>query len=76
MHWLAHYDGLVRQYDHFFVGWVAQERRPLGEVAAMHESDGIRASRWWTVAELAATDERIYPKELAELVRSALDGRS
>ncbi len=49
------------------------ERRPLGEVAAMHESDGIRASRWWTVAELEATDQTIYPKELAELVRSVLE---
>ena len=49
------------------------ERRPLGEVAAMHASDGIRASRWWTVAELEATDESIYPKELADLVRSALE---
>ena len=44
VHWLAHYQGLVRQTDHFFVGRVPEERRPLGEVAAMHESDGIRAS--------------------------------
>jgi hypothetical protein len=67
--------GLVRQYDHFFVGRVPEERRPFGEVAAMHATDGIRASRWWTVAELEATEETIYPKELAQLVRSALAER-
>jgi hypothetical protein len=55
---------------------VPEERRPLGEVAAMHASDGIRASRWWTVAELEATDQTIYPKELADLVRSALAERA
>ena len=42
----------------------------------MHASDGIRASRWWTVAELEATDESIYPKGLADLVRSALAERA
>jgi ADP-ribose pyrophosphatase YjhB (NUDIX family) len=76
VHWLVHYQGLVRQYDHFFVGWVPEERRALGEVAAMHASDGIRASRWWTVAELEETDQTIYPKELADLVRSALAERA
>jgi 8-oxo-dGTP pyrophosphatase MutT (NUDIX family) len=68
--------GLVRQTDHYFVGWVPDELRPLGDVAAMHASDGIRASRWWTVAELEATDEAIYPTELPDLVRSALAERS
>ena len=49
-----------------------EELRPLGEVAAMHVTDGIDASRWWTLAELDATDESIYPEGLADLVRSAL----
>ena len=76
VHWLIHYQGLVGQSDHFFVGWVPEEQRPLGEVAAMHASDGIRASRWWTVAELEATDQTIYPSGLSELVRSALAERA
>ena len=42
----------------------------------MHASDGIRASRWWTVAELEATDQTIYPSGLPELVRSALAERA
>ena len=68
--WLGR-TGLVRQTDHYFVGWVPEELRPLGNVAAMHASDGIDASRWWTVAELEATDESIYPPGLADLIRSA-----
>ena len=75
MHWLGT-TGLVSQTDHYFVGWVPDELRPLGEVAAMHDSDGIRASRWWTVAELEATDETIYPKGLADLVAAGGAGGS
>ena len=63
--------GAGQAADHYFVGRVADERRPLGEVAAMHVSDGIDASRWWTLAELDATDETVYPPGLADLVRSA-----
>ena len=69
--WWAATERLIRQTDHYFIGRVPDELRPLGEVAAMHESDGIRASRWWTLAELDATDENIYPDGLADLVRSA-----
>jgi ADP-ribose pyrophosphatase YjhB (NUDIX family) len=64
--------GLTRQTDHYFIGWVREELRPLGEVAVMHASDGIAASRWWTLDELDATDENIFPQGLADLVRSAL----
>ena len=60
---------LVRQYDHYFAGWVPEEERPLGEVADMHVSDGIVGHRWWTLAELDATGDSVYPKGLADLVR-------
>jgi 8-oxo-dGTP pyrophosphatase MutT (NUDIX family) len=30
--------------------------------------------RWWTVDELLATDEAVYPRELAEVVQSLLAG--
>ena len=60
---------LIRQYDHYFVGRVPEEERPLGDVAAMHTSDGIVSYRWWTLDELDATAENVYPKGLAELVR-------
>jgi 8-oxo-dGTP pyrophosphatase MutT (NUDIX family) len=72
MQWSANHLGLITQTDHYFIGRVPDELRPLGEVAAMHVTDGIDASRWWTLAELDATDENIYPEILADLVRSAL----
>ena len=60
---------LVRQHDHYFIGRVPDEERALGDVAAMHVSDGIDGHRWWTLAELDATGESVYPKGLADLVR-------
>jgi 8-oxo-dGTP pyrophosphatase MutT (NUDIX family) len=74
--WHSPATGVVRQTDHYFIGRVPQELRPLGEVAAMHVTDGIRAFRWWTLAELDATDEDIYPDGLADLVRAARAGRA
>ena len=72
--WSGYFQALVHQYDHYFIGRVPQESRPLGEVAAMHASDGIHQARWWTLAELDATTEDVYPAGLAGLVRSALAG--
>lgn len=63
---------LCLQHDHYFVGRVPDEGRPLGDVAAMHASDGIKSHRWWTLAELDATGEDIYPPGLADLVRRFL----
>jgi len=60
---------LCLQHDHYFVGRVAQEERPLGQVAAMHVADGIVSHRWWTLEQLDATAEDIYPPGLADLVR-------
>jgi 8-oxo-dGTP pyrophosphatase MutT (NUDIX family) len=67
---------LIRQYDHYFVALVAEEERPLGEVADMHDSDGIVGYRWWTLAELDATGENVYPAGLADLVRRYLPASS
>jgi 8-oxo-dGTP pyrophosphatase MutT (NUDIX family) len=60
---------LCLQHDHYFVGRVAEEERPLGQVAAMHAADGIVSHRWWTLEQLDATAEDIYPPGLADLVR-------
>ena len=48
---------LCLQHDHYFVGRVPDEERPLGAVAAMHASDGIVAHRWWTLCR-ARRDRR------------------
>ena len=62
-------DAIVRQHERFFVGRVEVAGRGLGEVAAMHVSDGIAAWRWWTLAELDTTGEDIWPQGLADLIR-------
>jgi 8-oxo-dGTP pyrophosphatase MutT (NUDIX family) len=64
-------DRLVRQNERFFLARVSVEERPLGDVAAMHAHDGIRAARWWTLAELESTAEAVWPAELPDLVRAA-----
>jgi ADP-ribose pyrophosphatase YjhB (NUDIX family) len=63
---------IVRQTEHFFLARVTESRRPLGDVAAMHVSDGIDETRWWTLAELDATAEKIWPDGLPDLVRKLL----
>ncbi|TVZ02945.1 NUDIX domain-containing protein [Trebonia kvetii] len=60
---------LCLQHDHYFVGRVPEEERPLGAVAAMHVSDGIADHRWWTLEELDATTEDVYPRGLPDLLR-------
>jgi 8-oxo-dGTP pyrophosphatase MutT (NUDIX family) len=67
--WLSGLRRLVRQHDHYFVAQVADDERPLGDVAAMHVSDGIHEARWWSLAELDATDQAVYPAGLAGLLR-------
>ena len=62
-------DAIVRQQERFFLARVETSRRGLGEVAGMHVSDGIAAWNWWTLAELDATDEVVWPPGLAGLIR-------
>jgi len=63
---------LHQQHERFFVARVDRTRRPLGEVAAMHDSDGITGWRWWTLAELDTTAEAVMPPGLAGLIRTVL----
>ena len=64
--------GIFRQHEQFFMARVDTARRPLGEVAAMHASDGIAAWRWWTLVELDTATEAIVPAGLADLIRGTL----
>ena len=73
---VAHFDfdeRTFRQQESFFAvvvapftptdrGWDALERREL------------ITHRWWTLDELAATDDVVYPSELATLMHAVLDG--
>jgi ADP-ribose pyrophosphatase YjhB (NUDIX family) len=61
-----------RQQERFFLARV--DRHELGqEQLEAHRRDGIDAHHWWTIAELADTDEVTAPRRLARLLRSLLD---
>jgi ADP-ribose pyrophosphatase YjhB (NUDIX family) len=72
---LVHGDRIVRQHERLFLARTGLARRELGDVAAMHASDGIVAWRWWTLPELDTTAEVITPAGLAGLIRDALGHR-
>jgi ADP-ribose pyrophosphatase YjhB (NUDIX family) len=63
-------DVTVRQHEQLFLARVPQACRPVANVAGMHESDGIAAWHWWTLAELDTTTEAIWPANLTELIRA------
>lgn len=67
-----HGDRIVRQHECLFLARTDQACRELGDVAAMHASDGITAWRWWTLADLDTTGEVVWPAGLAGLIRAAL----
>jgi ADP-ribose pyrophosphatase YjhB (NUDIX family) len=69
---MGYADEIVQQHERFFLARVGTARRGLGEVAAMHASDGIAAWQWWTLAEMDDTDEVIWPGGLADLIRGLL----
>ncbi|HYE45346.1 MAG TPA: NUDIX domain-containing protein [Caulobacter sp.] len=76
--WRRRHDMIVegeerRLVEHYFLvraagedlsdhGWTAEERRV------------VKAMRWWTVEEIAASREAIYPGRLAEHLGRLLDG--
>jgi ADP-ribose pyrophosphatase YjhB (NUDIX family) len=45
------------------------EVRPTVDLAA----EDVHGHRWWTVAEIEASDETVYPTRLASLVRGLLE---
>jgi 8-oxo-dGTP pyrophosphatase MutT (NUDIX family) len=63
---------MVSQDERLYLARTDQPQRAVGDVATMHEADGIAAWRWWTLAELDATDEQVWPPRLADLIRDSL----
>ena len=59
----------VRQVERQYLARTDQARRDIFGVEAMHAADGIAAWRWWTLAELEATDEEIWPADLLNIIR-------
>jgi 8-oxo-dGTP pyrophosphatase MutT (NUDIX family) len=67
---LMHLARPLRQYECYFLARVEVPRRPVTDVDGMHASDGITCSRWWSLAELEATTDTVYPAGLAGLMRA------
>jgi ADP-ribose pyrophosphatase YjhB (NUDIX family) len=63
---------LVRQRERLYLARTDQPRREIRGVEEMHATDHIAAWRWWTLDELDATAERVWPVGLADLIRQAL----
>lgn len=62
---------LVRQHERLYLARTGQACREIRGVDAMHDADGIAAWRWWTLAELDAATETIWPAGLADLIRNS-----
>ena len=73
----AHFDFLGRSYrqaETFFLARVDQHDVDFSGFTEM-ERDTVDAFRWWSVTELATTDETVYPSTLgAELALLLADG--
>ncbi len=54
-----------REYIYLAYG---PRRNPIGDLEAAHAADEILEWRWWTLAELSATTEAIWPPQLADLL--------
>jgi ADP-ribose pyrophosphatase YjhB (NUDIX family) len=63
---------MVRQNERLYLARTDEAGREIGDVAAMHEADGIASWRWWTLAELDSTNEQVWPPGLAGLIRANL----
>lgn len=71
-HTMEYAQAIVRQSERLYLARTDQPRREIAGVEAMHAADGIAAWCWWTLAELEGTDQKIWPANLADLIRKAL----
>ncbi|HEY2521180.1 MAG TPA: NUDIX domain-containing protein [Streptosporangiaceae bacterium] len=62
----------IRQRERLYLARTDRSRREIQGVEEMHATDHIAAWRWWTLDELDATTERVWPVGLAGLIRAAL----
>ncbi len=71
-HVMAWSGRLVSQHERLYLARTEIPGRAITGVEAMHAADGIAAWRWWTLAELDATTETIWPDGLAAMIRHAV----
>lgn len=67
------FDGvIVEQTEDFFTARVPHFE-PVGTALTDLEHRSTAGMRWWTLDEITASEERIFPETLADLLRAALD---
>jgi len=69
---MAYAGRMVWQDERLYLARTDHACREIGDVAAMHEADGIATWRWWSLAELDETEEVVWPPGLARLIRANL----
>lgn len=60
---------VVRQAERYYLARVRPENV---DPRSASSPDNIREWRWWSLAELTATSQTVYPAELTELLRGIL----
>ncbi len=63
---------MIHQDERFYLARTDQHERAIRDVTTVHAADGIAAWRWWALAELDTTEERVWPPGLARLIRAQL----
>jgi 8-oxo-dGTP pyrophosphatase MutT (NUDIX family) len=61
-----------RSVHRYFVARLPVPQRPVMDVDGMHASDGIMDSRWWSLAELESSGERVWPPSLLPVLRGLI----
>lgn len=57
----------LTQYEQIFIAF-GPLRDPVGDLTESHQSDEILEWRWWSLPEIASTDELMWPPTLGELI--------
>lgn len=66
-HDFSRYGVPTRQRDEIFYGR-GPRRPPTGDLREAHQSDEILEWKWWSMAELARTEELMWPPSLHQLL--------
>jgi 8-oxo-dGTP pyrophosphatase MutT (NUDIX family) len=57
----------IQQVERYFLMRLSRQNIALGElVSDAHRSEGIIAARWWSLGEIEATTEEVFPEDLCE----------
>ena len=61
---------MILQQEHYFLIRVPRGEVSIGpEVREAHIREGITAVRWWSLEEIEATSEEVFPEDLSERLR-------